>query len=69
MSLLTKLTEEKDVRTPVARITYPSGSPETSYFGNPENRYRRVSRWRDDWEQLEVLVRHVALLVFRYANR
>ncbi|KAI5119391.1 hypothetical protein M0805_005934 [Coniferiporia weirii] len=46
-----------DVRTPVARITFPAGSPENNYFLNSENRIRRASRWREDWEQLEVLGR------------
>ncbi|THH07416.1 hypothetical protein EW145_g3398 [Phellinidium pouzarii] len=48
---------QSDVKTPVARITFPSGSPETSFYMNPENRFRRASRWREDWEQLDVLGR------------
>lgn len=44
------------VATPVARITFPNGSPQKSYFLGPEGRLRKASRWRDDWEQLDVLV-------------
>ena len=41
-------------RTPVANIF--STSPENGYFRGPAARTRQASRWREDWEELEVLV-------------
>jgi eukaryotic translation initiation factor 2-alpha kinase 4 len=40
----------KDVRTPM-----PYGSPEMDYFRPPVSA-RSASRWKEDWEELELLV-------------
>lgn len=61
-------THKKDIRTPVARITYPTGSPEASYFGGLDVRYRRSSRWREDYEQLEVLVCRKAFTISGFSD-
>ena len=42
------------MKTPVARIVFPSHSPQNGYLAPPEK--RKASRWREDWQQLEVLV-------------
>lgn len=34
----------------------PNGSPETEYFRAPPPRTRHTSRWKEDWEELELLV-------------
>ncbi|KAL5519904.1 hypothetical protein ACEPAG_1564 [Sanghuangporus baumii] len=45
--------QKTDMKTPVARIVFPSHSPQNGYFAGAEK--RRASRWREDWQQLEVL--------------
>ena len=32
------------------------GSPETDYFRGPPPIARHASRWKEDWEELEILV-------------
>lgn len=34
-----------------------NGSPETDYFRVPPPRAKHASRWKEDWEELELLVR------------
>ncbi|EJC97866.1 uncharacterized protein FOMMEDRAFT_143407 [Fomitiporia mediterranea MF3/22] len=46
--------QRTDLKTPVARIVFPNNSPQNSYFAGPEGT-RKASRWREDWQQLEVL--------------
>ncbi|KAI0777469.1 Serine/threonine-protein kinase [Trametes elegans] len=43
-------------KTPVANSFY-AGSPETDYFRMPPPKPRHVSRWKEDWEELEILGR------------
>ncbi|KAJ2913179.1 hypothetical protein MD484_g7237, partial [Candolleomyces efflorescens] len=42
-----------DPRTPVPSMYY--GSPEIEYFATRAIRTRHASRWKDDWEELELL--------------
>jgi len=45
---------DQDPRTPVPQ---PYGSsPEVDYFRAPIERRQQVSRWKEDWEELELLV-------------
>ena len=50
---------DQDPRTPVPQ---PYGSsPEVDYFRAPIERRQQVSRWKEDWEELELLVRVICL--------
>ena len=46
---------DPDQRTPVPHA-YAS-SPEIDYFRAPIMRRQQASRWKEDWEELELLVR------------
>ncbi|OSC98901.1 Serine/threonine-protein kinase [Trametes coccinea BRFM310] len=55
-----------NMRTPTIPFTGPktpmvnsffAGSPETDYFRMPPPKPRHVSRWKEDWEELEILGR------------
>jgi hypothetical protein len=50
----------QDPRTPVPQA-YGS-SPEVDYFRAPIQRRQQASRWKEDWEELELLV----CIIFRY---
>jgi translation initiation factor 2-alpha kinase 4 len=45
-----------DPKTPMPRDL--GTSPEVDYFRTPQ-RVRHASRWKEDWEELELLVRHL----------
>jgi hypothetical protein len=51
----------QDQRTPVPRA-YAS-SPEIDYFRAPIMRRQQASRWKEDWEELELLVRVIGYVV------
>lgn len=46
---------DQDPRTPIPQA-YGS-SPEVDYFRAPIQRRQQASRWKEDWEELELLVR------------
>ena len=48
-------------RTPTVN-GFAVGSPETDYFRMPPPAARRSSRWKEDWEELELLVSSFASL-------
>jgi hypothetical protein len=51
----------QDQRTPVPHA-YAS-SPEIDYFRAPIMRRQQASRWKEDWEELELLVRIIGYVV------
>ena len=51
-------------KTPRASISQHYGSsPEKDYFRSPPPRTRHTSRWKEDWEELELLVRYLSVSV------
>ena len=48
---------DEDPRTLVSR--HYSSSPEIDYFRAPPPNRRQTSRWKEDWEELELLVRSI----------
>ena len=51
----------QDQRTPVHRAY--ATSPEIDYFRAPNMRGQQASRWKEDWEEMELLVRVIGYVV------
>lgn len=52
-------------KTPM--VTQFNGSPESDYFHAPPPPRVRHSRWKEDWEELELLVRATTCVFLKYS--